>query len=471
MGILRTREEYLPVTCAILKAEDRDAFFASIRKQAGSRPDQIARLCEVTADVVNDWTQGKANVPYHTLQMLAHQFQVPLPPVGELRREYLAVAQVASRRETPTPPPPSQPKRRERKAEREGKAPRRERPQQPKAQRPSKPKGEPQQRKRRERPSPPPSPARSQAQRPKRGKEAAEPKGPRVPGPSAELAYWVGVAIMTTRREPDALVMSADRRIGQNFAGSWASLTREIFGVKPVLQRLDDGKRQEARLPAASLEEFLDRLELKADRKPGEAPVPRWAWSNPAWKTACLKGIVDACVHFQRAPSLLLHALPERLAKSVEKMLTSLGFKPELGTDGTIALRGAEGVDRYFETVGTSNMKLRDQYKAHQQPRRGGRPEGAPDASLEPGPETGDAGGERVIAEEVEAADEEAEVSDEQLAEQTLGSEAGPDETLEAAETAGASGRPRPTVPAEAPPPAKPRPIVRRRKTLFRGRP
>ena len=486
MGILRTREEYLPVTCAIMRPESRDEFFGAIKKQSQGRAEHIAKLCSVETGLVNDWMSGKSNVPYHFLQMLAHHYNITIPAVGELRREYLAVSQTATKglpamtKARAQAPKPARESREERRGERKPKAekPRREpRPKPERKPRAAKPQSQPQ----------PPK-------KPSKGKPA-EPKGPRVPEPSEALAYWAGVAIMAARREPSELVMTADRHIGQNFAGSWAAVTRELFGVKPALKMVDDGKAQEARLPTAGFEEFFDRLELKAERKPGEAGVPRWAWSNPAWKAACVKGVVDACAHFQRAPALTLRALPERLARALEKMLASMNLAPAVAADGTVTLAGAELLDRYFEKVGTSNMKLRDQYKAYKNPRRGGGPppppppeprepgEPAPiDEQIEKRPvvdEVNEEEKEAVLSEKVEATEAEAEeiveAAEEKL-EASYGAEASPDENMEAAIDAAAAAKAvasaQPSRFGDPPPQPKlpPKPPYRRR-TLYRGRP
>ncbi len=538
MGILRTREEYLPVTCAILKAEDREAFFSTIKKHSNSRPEHMARLCETTVDAVNDWISGKANVPYHSLQTLAHNYETPIPPVGELRREYMAISQLPSRHETPTPPSPSKKTREAAKQPREeaprrgrGKAakPRREprRAERPEARREegsvTPPQAQPEARE--ERPRQPQQPQakgqqprnqqprgqqqRGQQQRgqqpqrqkqPQRGGSPA-PQGPRVPEPTEQLAFWVGITIVTGRREAEALIMSADRRIGQNFAGIWANLTRELFGVKPTLAMLDNGKIQEARLPVAGFEDFLDRLDFKDSKAFNEAGVPRWAWSNPAWKAACLKGVVDGRAFFQRAPSLVLESIPERLAKALQKMLSAFQLEAVAGPNGALELKGVETLDKYFEKVGTGNMKLRDQYRAFRHP-RDGRP--APEDSGRPGPYTGApaapatvpvAGAEeadaevhdRVLAEEVEAADDQDEIHEEAVeaaaepqaeaapaATAAPASPQDPDDAADAAAARKAHASAQPSRFGDPPPQPKKAPAAPgggRRKTLYRGRP
>src|SRR5581483_11216899 len=113
MGILRGREEFIPVTCAVVKDADRDAFFTQIRKNRAGTPDELARWLDVPVALVNDWIAGKAHIPYHTLQNIAYQFSVELPPISELRRESLPAAQLPQAK-APEPPPPPPARRGER---------------------------------------------------------------------------------------------------------------------------------------------------------------------------------------------------------------------------------------------------------------------------------------------------------------------------------------------------------------------
>ncbi len=309
------------------EAEQR-GFFAQLGKQKGGKADGIARLCGVPAELADQWVQAKVHVPYHALQLLAHHFGRPLPRIGELRREYQPVSQAQpASREAPKPPPRAS-------------APAKE-PRQAKESR----------RRRQHRSERRPAPAAPQRQE------------TRLPEPSEELAYWVGATLCAARRRESSLVFSAGRRVGQNFAGVWAQRTRELFGVKPGIASADDGKFQEASLPVAGLESFFDRLGIQEN--PGSASLPRWAWSNAAWKTACLRGMVDACAHFHRQPALSFEDLPPALARPFQKMFESLPMRLTAGPREVIGIWDREGVEAYFKAVGTRNLKLKDQFGAY----------------------------------------------------------------------------------------------------------
>ncbi|HAH07353.1 MAG TPA: hypothetical protein DCM05_12670 [Elusimicrobia bacterium] len=368
MGILRSREELIPVTCAVLSDEHRRNFFEKIQKRAG-RLERIAHAAGTVAAVVSDWISGRTLVPYHALQRLAQEFGIEAPPVSELRREFQVVAHTPPPK---APPPPPAPAKREAKPERSERGrrtrqPRRQEPrkrekpapQQPKARQPRKP-----------------QPPRQAKPQPKQG-----PK-PVLGGPvkySERLAYWTGVFFAAGKLEGEELRLHADRRMGQNFAGAWARLSETLFGTKPVLSMTEDRKEQIAAFPSKDTGDFLAKLDLKSG---GEAPqAPRWVWSNPEWKTSFIKGVADASAHFHRTPSLKLLGLSEALRKSAQKILASMKFEPKLLEDQSLALEGPEQVEKFFSAIGTDNFKLRDQFSAYQRSK-----------SENPGPEAEDAG-------------------------------------------------------------------------------
>ncbi|MEK7744691.1 MAG: helix-turn-helix transcriptional regulator, partial [Elusimicrobiota bacterium] len=369
MGILKSREEFLPVTCAVLTEEDRSRFLSQVRKNAGGN-DRIAKACGIPVSSVSDWASGKSLIPYHTLQLLSREFGVEAPQVSELRRELQAVVHVAVAAPRGAPPPPSKtksPPRSRRESAPEPKPPRQKAPrrgrgsssrslpaskaaagpehkQAPKAHKPSR--------------------ASSQKKKPQAAKPAPAGKGKL----STELAYWTGALLAGARHEGDTLRFSADRRIGQNFADRWAKLAKDLFGVEPVVSMSEDHKLQQAVIPASSLGDFLGKVEMKPESSPAQAPgAPRWAWSNPDWKKAFLKGVADSTAHFHRTPSLTFLALSPALGQSVQKILSSLGLAAAKKPDGSLVLAGKDAVTRYFETVGTSNLKLRDRFSAYQE--------------------------------------------------------------------------------------------------------
>ncbi|MBI5594750.1 MAG: helix-turn-helix transcriptional regulator, partial [Elusimicrobia bacterium] len=315
MGILRSREELLPVTCAVLKEGDRESFFSDIRRKVGGNMDRVAKTVGVPVSTLQDWVNGTANIPYIALQRLASEFGVEMPSVTELRREYQQIVPNSAPRRPaarmPSHPGPvggagrdqerKEPRRESRRDAGHESGGREYEPLRPaKAPEPA------------AAPAPSDRPARKErgARRGRRGSEPRQPKaprperapaprpaaGPRLPKLSEEAAYWAGATIALGRRDGDVLVVAADKRIGQNYAATWAALCQDLFGVKATLSMSEDHACQEARLPVAGLEDFRNRLDLKPDAP--RPPAPRWAWSNPDWKKAFLKGLVDASAEF-----------------------------------------------------------------------------------------------------------------------------------------------------------------------------
>lgn len=379
MGILRNREELLPVTCAVLKENEREMFFNDVRRKASGNMDRVAQAVGVPVTTLQDWVNGTANVPYITLQRLASEFEVEMPSVTELRREFQHIAPVQTQRpsarlpthpgpigsgqgptgvsRTPLPPRAAQSLRAAQaaRADRAERKPRRERPER---------QARPERGQRRDQPKQarPPKPARQP-------QAAPQTSGPRVPKLSDKVAYWTGTVFAAGRRDGDVLAFSG----AATYAGLWGVLTEGLFGVHPTLAPAADGPLNEARLPIAGLEDFVNRLDLKPEAN--RPPAPRWAWSNPDWKKAFLKGLVDSVGELTET-SLKLPVLGDPLRRSVEKLLSGLAV-PFVAVDGgALAVEGAENVEKYWRAVGSENPALRDPLEA--------RYGAAPEAPAEP---------------------------------------------------------------------------------------
>ncbi|MBI3507690.1 MAG: hypothetical protein HY059_22880 [Proteobacteria bacterium] len=380
MGILKSREEHLPVTCAVLKEEDRKKFFEAVQAQRHGKTDQVARSLGLPNSVVADWIEGKTNIPYHLLQRLSHEYGIDMPPIGELRREIQPVAAMASA--TPAAVIPKQPKRggklptnitieRTERPDRD-RGPRRERSQG--KQNPKQAKGPKPGKQRQGKKQRPPQGGQHHGGHPQgqnypqgghdnRQLPRAAPQHDKqgLPVLSEALAYWVGTSLAGAKPSPAGIVFLADQRTGPSFADIWSRRAKELFGREAVLVDKEEGVR-EATFDPAGLEEFFKRLGFGA---PEATPaVPRWVWSNPAWKNACLRGLLDARAAFDASPALIVEGLPESLARSVQKMAAAMKLEVKENA-GTLAIEGKENVENYFNNVGADNLKLRDQMTSH----------------------------------------------------------------------------------------------------------
>jgi transcriptional regulator with XRE-family HTH domain len=335
MGILKSREELIPVTCAILDDSERKDFFSRLRRR-GATADRIARACGTSKSVAAEWMNGQTLIPYQSLQRLSQEFATDAPPVRELRREFQTVSSSPAPRPAPAEPAPPPPERKKPGA-RKGRA---------------KP--------------PEPKPRRKAAGPARKPSKPAEPAGAK-PRYSDRLAYWTGALYAGGNCSDGALRFTADRRMGQNFASTWARLTDALFGVKPALSMSEDRRSQVAALSGEDAASVLDRCEPRPGPQGGAAP--RWVWSNPEWKSSFLKGVVDASCHFHRSPSLNLIGLSGDLGKSAFKMLSTMGFSPKVKPDGTLAVEGAADAEKYIDSIGTDNLKLRDQFAAYRKAR------------------------------------------------------------------------------------------------------
>ena len=117
---------------------------------------------------------------------------------------------------------------------------------------------------------------------------------------------------------------------------------------------------RQAVLPAAAVAGFLSRIDFKDGAAPETSTgAPRGVWSNSDWKTAFLKGVMDAAAEVDAEPSLKLLGMSERMLDSVRKLLGSAGveFKP---VDGGLVVAGEAAVRRYAEHVGSHRPQIKD---------------------------------------------------------------------------------------------------------------
>jgi transcriptional regulator with XRE-family HTH domain len=350
VGILKSREELLPVTCAILSDDDRNRFFAAVKKKTGGHLEKIAKAVQTTSSRINSWMSGETHVPYHALQQIASELQIDMPKVSELRREFQQVVETKTQRR-PMPGPDTKREPRERPGDRNAR----------KERSPSRDKSPRNDRTRGQKSRPTNRPDARPKQTPSRGESTSRPAAQNKL--TDDRAYWGAVLLTRARRPENEIILDADQDVGQNFAAIWANLTKKAFGVKPDLVLSEDHTVQTAKLEAERVIKFLDRIDFKAGTEPANAPgAPRWVWSNPDWKRAFLKGIFDARAIFNREPSLTVKGLSERMRLSAQKLLAAFELESK-EIDGALVVEGEAAIKAYATKIGTANPKLRDQLK------------------------------------------------------------------------------------------------------------
>jgi transcriptional regulator with XRE-family HTH domain len=258
MAILRSRDELLPVTCAVLKDEVREKFFSNLKKKVGGKMERVAKVCGTSLSNVNGWEKGDPTPPYTSLQLIASEFGLEMPEVSELRREFRAVEEASKGRRPATKQKPSDfgpsPKKQEEKKQAEH------------------PKQESHNKN-----------SRKPERRPENKPAATTPNTATSPDKlTVERSYWTGVLLARGRRDQTHIRLIADRQMSQNFAATWSNLTHQAFGARPELTMSADRTEQTASLPAEKVAAFLERIDFPPDVK--EAPgAPRWTWSKAGY--------------------------------------------------------------------------------------------------------------------------------------------------------------------------------------------
>ena len=97
--------------------------------------------------------------------------------------------------------------------------------------------------------------------------------------------------------------------------------------------------------------------------------IPDWIMENCEFRKSCLRGLfdTDGCIFHERHKiknkvysykRLNFTNASLNLVKSVQTILSDLGFKPKIRRKfRVVQIEDLKGINTYFETVGTSNPK------------------------------------------------------------------------------------------------------------------
>jgi len=190
------------------------------------------------------------------------------------------------------------------------------------------------------------------------------------PNRSAKLAEFIGIMLGDggiTRKQISITLHSKDDREYFQFI---YNLIERLFQVKPGVYQNKSYKAIRLQVSRMNLVDFLVKLGLKRGNKVKQgADIPKWIKKERELKIACLRGLIDTdgsvFTHRYRVNGKLYaykkmcfanHARP--LLKSVERILSELGFTPKIRSEKEeLYLYNEEEVKRYFEEIGTHNPK------------------------------------------------------------------------------------------------------------------
>lgn len=194
-------------------------------------------------------------------------------------------------------------------------------------------------------------------------------KSIRFPRESAKVAEFFGIVMGDGGISPRQITVTLHSETDKEFAGYYAGLCYELFGVRPTVSKVKSSKALVVVISRTDLVQWCHTLGLPIGNKIKQGlDVPKWIKRNPAYARACLRGLVDTdgsvFKHKYRVggkqyeyKKLDFCTLSSALLKSAYIIFRANGMSPYVRPGKILRLESQKDVARYFKIIGTSNPK------------------------------------------------------------------------------------------------------------------
>ena len=195
------------------------------------------------------------------------------------------------------------------------------------------------------------------------------------PPRSGELAKFIGIMLGDGGiRSKYQFTVSFNYKTDLEFAEHVGRLIKHLFAVEHIILKKKDSLGADIVISSASLVDFLLTQGLKLGNKiKNQVDIPEWIKADREFQKACLRGLVDTdgslyCHRYKvnnkwyEYPKLDFTSCSRPLLRSVYTILSNLGIKSSLkGVHITVSAKA--DVNKYFDIVGSSNIKFLDRWK------------------------------------------------------------------------------------------------------------
>lgn len=194
------------------------------------------------------------------------------------------------------------------------------------------------------------------------------------PARTVELAKFIGIMLGDGGiRSKYQLTISFNYKTDREFAEYVTRLIKRLFAVEHIISKRKDSLGADIIISSASVIDFLLKQGLKAGNKvKHQVDIPAWIKRNMEFQKACLRGLVDTdgslyCHRYKvnnkwyKYLKLDFTSCSEPLLRSAYAIFSNLGIRASLkGVHITVSAKAE--VNRYFATVGSSNIKFLDRW-------------------------------------------------------------------------------------------------------------
>ncbi|MFA5987891.1 MAG: hypothetical protein WC797_04565 [Candidatus Paceibacterota bacterium] len=196
------------------------------------------------------------------------------------------------------------------------------------------------------------------------------PKKVTLPRHSPHLAEFFGIMIGDGGITRYQIGITLNSETDKDYSLYVTKLIEELFKVKVSKYARPHTKALLLRASGKELVNFLNTNGLHTGNKLAQnLNIPNWIMNNKSYRKACLRGLLDTdgslfyekhCIKnkvYEYARLNFVTASPA-LANSVVEIMASLKLEPKLRRDGkAVQIENKTKIGKYFETVGTSNLK------------------------------------------------------------------------------------------------------------------
>jgi hypothetical protein len=198
----------------------------------------------------------------------------------------------------------------------------------------------------------------------------------RAPERSPALAEFVGIMLgdgcFSSRFQ---VSVSFNGQTDAEYGRYLRSLFRHLFGLSSTIRVRPGTAEGVVTASSRGLVELLETLGLaRGDKVEHQVGVPEWIWCEAAYQSACLRGLMDTdgsvyqYIHrvngyTYRHVALAFSNRSRPLLDFVERLLRTFELRPRRRRYQVCLYRKAD-IARYFQAVGTSNLKHEQRYNA-----------------------------------------------------------------------------------------------------------
>lgn len=197
-----------------------------------------------------------------------------------------------------------------------------------------------------------------------------------IPRSSEELAELLGILIGDGHLSRYQVGITTNSKTDYEHAIFSSKLIRKLFGVSPTIKKRGGENAVNIVASSRNMVKFLHKKGMPVGNKiQNKLSIPAWIFRKTTYRRAFLRGLfdTDGCVYIDthktnkkiyRHLGWTITSYADKLITDVIEVLKGFNFSPtHKNSQKSVYLRRQKEIVRYFQEVGTSNLKHRKRFK------------------------------------------------------------------------------------------------------------